>query len=497
MRRGADQMPVLSSLLLRLDRHASVPLHEQIFRAVRERILGNELAPNTRLPSSRQLARDLGVARTTVLQALDGLVAEGLVVTHRASATRVAAELPAKLEGRRADARAARPPRLARAVRANPGAAMGAPLLGAGPRAFRPGVPALDLFPIAVWSRISARVHARATTALLAGSEPNGDSALRTAIAAHVSSSRGLRCTAEHVFITSGTQQAFDEILRLAVDPGAQVWVENPGYVGALRAVIAVHATPVGVPVDAYGLDVAAGIARAPRARAVMLAPSHQYPLGVTLGLSRRLALLRWASRARAVIIEDDYDSEFHHRGRPLMALAGLDPSALVVYIGTFSKSLFPGLHIGYFVVPPQLAAAVAASRASQGAPAPVLDQATLAEFFAAGHFASHLRRMRATYRERSEALEAALDADCGDLLVHAPCDTGLELVATFPAGMRVSDRRVAREAADRDVEVAALSSYGLGRARRNGLVLGFGCVRPSQMRSATQRLARAITAAL
>jgi len=336
-------------------------------------------------------------------------------------------------------------------------------------------------------------VHARASTTLLEGAAPAGQRALREAIATHVSASRGVRCSAEQVFVTTGTQQAFDEVLRLVVDPADDVWVEDPGYLGARRAVVGANARPVPVPVDDHGLDVAAGIARAPGARAVVLAPSHQYPLGVTLSLARRLGLLRWAGLARAIVIEDDYDSEFQHRGRPLMALQGLDTAGCVVYVGTFSKSMFPGIRLGYTIVPPMLVDVFAAARASITTPAPAFEQAALAQFLADGHFATHLRRMRVAYRERGAALIAALEADCGGLVAPLPCHTGMQLVATLRVS--ASDRRVVEEAARAGVEVMALSTYGFARTRRNGLVLGFGCVHPSAMRSATQRLARAIDA--
>jgi GntR family transcriptional regulator/MocR family aminotransferase len=224
-----------------------------------------------------------------------------------------------------------------------------------------------------------------------------------------------------------------------------------------------------------------------------VVAPSHQYPLGVTSSLTRRLALLRWAERTRAVIIEDDYDSEFQHRGRPLMSLQGLDAAGCVVYVGTFSKSMFPGIRLGYFVVPPGLVDLFTSARAALPAPAPAFEQATLAVFLAEGHFASHLRRMRTAYRERSAALIAALEADCGDELTPVPCDTGMQLVATLNG--RISDRAIVEHAARFGVEVGALSSYAIMRSRRNGLVFGFGSVRPGAMRAATQRLARAIAA--
>ncbi len=486
----------MASLLLRVDGRSSKPLHEQIFEGIRARILAGELPPGIRLPSSRALAADLGVARTTVIQGLEALAGEGYVVARAGSSTRVAPELPSEpeLAARRRPSRILNPPRLstaARALRSTPG---GAPRLGSAPRPFRPGVPALDLFPVALWTRIVTRCHARASTALLDGGDPAGHGPLREAISEHVSLARGVRCSPDQVFVTAGTQQAFDELLRLALDPGETVWVEDPGYLGARRAVLGAGMRPVPVPVDADGLDVASGMARGADARAVLLAPSHQYPLGVTLGLGRRLALLRWAAQARALVIEDDYDSEFRHRGRPLTALAGLDEAGCVVYVGTFSKTMFPGLRVGFLVAPPPLVDAIAAARASLAAPASAINQAALTTFIADGHFATHLRRMRAAYRERSEALIAGLRTDCAGALTPDPCDTGMQLTATLD--LPLSDVRVREEAAELGVEAAALSDYFIDKPRRAGLVLGFGATRPSAVRAGTRSLAQAIEAA-
>jgi len=282
---GADQKRTLASLLLRVDRKTAAPLHAQIDQALRARILAGAVRPGTRLPSSRSLAAELGVARTTVLQALEALQAEGYLVAAPRSGIRVAPEIPEEgfTPAPVGTGGASPPPRLSVAARTLASLGTGAPRLGSAPRPFRPGLPALDLFPVALWSRLVGRAQSRASARLLEGGDPAGHAGLRRAIADHVVAARGVRCVPEQVFVTAGTQQAFEEVLRLVVDPGEAVWLEDPGYLGARRAVLGAAARPVAVPVDDEGMDVEAGIRRARRARLVILAPSHQYPLGVTL----------------------------------------------------------------------------------------------------------------------------------------------------------------------------------------------------------------------
>jgi GntR family transcriptional regulator/MocR family aminotransferase len=490
---GADQKRTLASLLLRVDRKTSAPLHAQIDQALRARILAGAIRPGTRLPSSRSLATELGVARTTVLQALEALQAEGYLVAAPRSGVRVAPELPEEgfTPAPVGTGRPVSPPRLSLAARTLAALGTGAPRLGSAPRPFRPGLPALDLFPTSLWSRLVGRAQSRASARMLEGGDPAGHAGLRRAIADHVVAARGVRCAPEQVFVTGGTQQAFEEVLRLVVDPGESVWLEDPGYLGAQRAVLGAGARPVAVPVDDEGLDVDAGIRRAPRARLVILAPSHQYPLGVTLSLGRRMALLRWAAAARAMVLEDDYDSEFRHRGRPLTALQGLDDAGRVLYVGTFSKTMFPGLRVGYVVVPPSMVDVFGAARASLFAPASALEQAALATFMDEGHFARHLRRMRGVYRERAETLLEALRARCAGVLEPKPCDTGMQLCAMLPPG--ISDVVVRDRAAGVGIEVAPLSDYRLGRGGRGGLVFGFGAIRPAAIRAGVESLEGAL----
>lgn len=467
-------MPSLAALDLRLQASSATPLHSQIFEGIRAAVISGRLAPGVRVPSSRSLARDLGVARTTVIQALDGLIAEGYVVSTARSGVRVAPDLPVEGRWDRGPPRDAQPLRLSQAGRASIEGAMGAPRLGRAPRAFRPGVPALDAFPMAIWIGAVARSQARASTSLLEG-DPTGAPAFREAIAHHVRAARGVVCEPEQVFVTSGTGGGIEEVLRLLIDPGDPVWVEDPSYLGGPRAVVAAGGRPVPVPVDDDGLDVAAGIARAPHARAVLLAPSHHYPLGVTLTLSRRLALLDWAARTGAVILEDDYDSEFRHHGRPLTALQGLDTTGHVIYVATFSKSLFPGIRLGFVVVPRTMVEPLTRRRGLVGSPASALEQAAVARFIDEGHFGRHLRRMRLLYRERGEALVDALRRTCGGALSVPSPETGLQLCARLLIDTK--DTHLRDAAAARGVEVAALSDYALGQAGPRGLVFGFGAV--------------------
>jgi GntR family transcriptional regulator/MocR family aminotransferase len=485
-----------ASLLVRLDSRLRAGLQQQIYGSIRRAILDGIVVPGVRLPSSRALAADLGVSRTTTLLALQQLQAEGYLAARRGSGTRVADELPDDLVERRGAGRAGRVrhPALSRRGAALVTAPTGARRLDGPPRAFRLGTPALDLFPVALWSRLVSRRLRSITAAQLDYGDSAGLPVLREAIADHVQTARGTRCEAGQVMIVAGAQQAFELACRLLLDPGDRAWMEEPGYPGARSALRAAGARIVPVPVDDEGLDVEHGRRRAGDARLVYVTPSHQYPLGVPMSLSRRLALLGWARAARAWVIEDDYDSEFRYGARPIPCLHGLDVDGRVIYVGSFSKTLFPALRLGFLIVPSDLQAGLVAARAAADQHPPTLDQAVLADFILEGHFARHLRRMRVVYRERLEALTAAAERYCGGALRVRPVRTGLHALADLDG---VEAGRVAQEAAARGVEATPLSAYCAGRARGpNGLVLGFGAVRPDASRRAMERLAAAIEAA-
>jgi GntR family transcriptional regulator / MocR family aminotransferase len=486
-------------LLIRIDSRSPAGLQFQIYEAVRGAILDGVLAPGARLPSSRALAADLRVSRTTTLLAFEQLAAEGYVTGTHGSGTFVARELPDDLvrntnTGALAGAKAPRhPPLSARGLSIAATPPSSARIAGHA-RAFRIGVPALDAFPMRLWAQIAGRRQRAATLAQLDYGDHAGWRPLREAIAAHVSAFRGTRCTADHIIIVPGAQRGLALIAQMVLDPGDAAWMEEPGYPGARGALAGAGARIAPVPVDRHGLDVEAGERLAPRARLACVTPSHQFPLAVPMSLPRRLALLDWARRARAWIVEDDYDSAYRYGTRAIPCLHGLDRDGRVVHVGSFSKTLFPSLRLGFLVVPEDLQPRIIrARRALDRAPA-VLDQAVLAEFIADGHYERHLRRMRALYRERLDALAAGLQQHCAGALTLRPVNTGLHAVADLADA---EAGRVFEEAAARGVEVMPLSAYYHSRRRpENGLVLGFAATPPDAILAGTARLREAIDAA-
>ena len=485
-----------SGLLIRIDARVRAGLQQQIYAAIRRAILDGVVAPGVQLASSRALADDLCVSRTTTLLAYEQLTAEGYVTTRHGSGTFVARELPddlARITTPRSTTRIKHPPlsRRGAALAATPAPPRRLP---GPPHPFRLGAPGLDLFPLRLWSQLVNRRLRSLTLAQLDYGDPAGFLGLREAIADHVQAARGTRCTADQVVIVGGAQRGIEQICDFVLDPGDKAWLEEPGYFGARSALAGARARIVPVPVDDYGLNVEAGIRLARDARLVYVTPSHQFPSGVPMSLPRRLALLKWASAAGAWVVEDDYDSEFRYGTRPVPCLHGLDPDGRVIYVGSFSKTLFPALRLGFLIVPADLREPLLAARRAADVHPPMLDQAVLADLMEGGHFERHLRRMRAAYRERLEALLAAANRYCAGALRVRPVKTGLHAVADLTAAPADG---VCREARDRGVDVTSLAAYYLHRPRgTNGLVLGFGTVRPEAVRSGMERLASAIDAA-
>jgi GntR family transcriptional regulator / MocR family aminotransferase len=484
---------------LGLDRASKVPLHRQLYEALRQAILEGRLRPGARLPSTRTLAVELGSSRNTILAAVAQLTDEGYLEGRVGAGTAVRDALPeALLHARPASTSTARGKgnhsslsrRGVQLIRGWPG---GRP--GPSARPFRPGAPAYDEGVLARWADLMARRWGAVSRQLLDYSDPLGFVPLREAIATYLWEARAVRCEAEQVVVVSGSQQGLDLAARLLLDPGDRAWMEDPGYLGARGALLAAGARVVAIPVDDDGLDVASGMRAAPGARLAYVTPSHQYPLGVTMSLSRRLALLEWARVRRAWIVEDDYDSEYRYTGRPLASLQGLDRHGRVIYVGTFSKVLFPALRLGYVVVPPALAAAFAAARGLVDRHPPSVTQAVLAEFIAEGSFARHVRRMRVRYAQRQVALvEAARTELAGILEVHQ-AEAGMHLVGWLPDG--ADDRAASAAALQAGVEAPALSALRLRRSGRGGLLLGYAAWDPGELREAATTLAGALRRAL
>jgi GntR family transcriptional regulator/MocR family aminotransferase len=452
----------MTTLALAVDRSSGIPLHRQVYEGIRGAILDGLLRPGQRVPSTRNLAVELAVSRLPVLTAYDQLLHEGYLEGRVGSGTFVSSAVPDDLLSTHPAPHAASRPR---PTPRPPDYG------GLGP--FRMSLPALDQFPHAAWARLVAR-HARALTHVqMAYGDPAGLMSLRMAIADHLRLARGVRCEVEQVLIVSGSQAALRLATAVLLGPGDRVAVEEPGYPGARSALAAGGSELVPVPVDEEGLSVAALRACGRRVRAAYVTPSHQYPLGMSMTASRRLALLDWAFRQETWVLEDDYDSEYRYVSRPLGALQGMDAHGRVVYLGTFSKVLFPAVRVGYLVVPPSLWQRFVDARRAFDLFSPTLYQLALAEFLREGHFARHLRHMRGVYLARRDALLTGQARHCGDRLTVHNADAGLHVAVLLSAGL--DDGDVIRRMAGRGLTATALSTCYAGKSRRNGLLLGFG----------------------
>ena len=473
-------MRIRHDQLIAVDRRSKEPLYRQICERFRARVISGELRAGEPVPSTRELARDLRVSRLPVLNAYEQLLAEGYFESRPGAGTFVAAvparAAPPRLSGERAVSRRARslPPfeQATWSERLGP---------------FQLGQPELRAFPVRAWSRLTARYLRTMPVKALQYGDAMGLADLRREIASYLRISRGVRCEAAQVLIVSGSQQALDLTARVLLDAGDAVCVEDPAYWLVHHVLAAAGCRALPAPVDGEGLVVS----RMRKARAVFVAPSHQSPLGVTMSAPRRLALLDWAQRNGAWIVEDDWDSEYRYDAKPIAALQGLDRNGRVVYTGTFSKVMFPSLRLGYVVLPPDLVERFAAMRRAVDLCPPVIPQAVMAQFLSEGHFARHIRRMRPIYARRREILLRALTAELGDAAQIVGDAAGLH-VAIFLPGCR-DDRALAARAAERGVQVSPLSPLYRGRARQ-GLVLGFGNTDDAGIAPAVRALREALT---
>jgi GntR family transcriptional regulator / MocR family aminotransferase len=473
---------------------AGTPLYRWLYEQLRTAILDRRFQPAARLPATRDLAAAYKLSRATIITAFEQLKSEGYVEGRTGSGTYISKILPEQLlHAAEATLEGPLPHRRillsSYAKRLQPFFSGPAPPV----RAFRPNQAALDLFPATLWAQVAARRLRRVSTKLLAGGETLGYRPLREAVAEYLNTSRGVKCTAEQVLIVSGAQEGLDRTARLLLNPGDPAWMEEPGYPGAAAVLRAVGAKICGVPVDAEGLDVERGVRRWPRPKLVYVTPAHQFPLGVTMSLRRRLALLEWARKGGVLIFEDDYDSEYRYSGRPVPSLQGLDRAGVVIFGGSFSAVMFPAMRLGYLVVPPEMVDIFGAAQSVSTHHPPLLGQAVLCDFIREGHFARHIRRMRQVYAERLSVLLKAAKEKLDGLVKISNVEAGLQTIGWLGRGDAAES--VTRKAAERNVELTALQRYAFGRAPGNGIVLGFAAVEPRELRRGVEELASVLRA--
>jgi GntR family transcriptional regulator / MocR family aminotransferase len=479
-------------LPIELDAASGVPLHRQLYEGLRAAIVEGRVAPGTRLPSTRSLAEALGVSRSTITSSFAQRHSEGYLQATTGSGTFVSSDLPDDAGERPQPG----PHSDGASIRLS---TYGASLAEAGPLEpprvpdtidFRDGRPAFDAFPFAEWRRCVSEAARNEGAWLDYRPDPAGHPPLREAIASYLGRARGILCTADDIVIVSGSQQAIDIVARVLIEPGDVVALEEPGYLGAQRTFAANGADLRAIPVDRDGMRVELLATSAAGARLVYVTPSHQFPLGAVLSSERRRALLRWAEEAGAVIVEDDYDSAYRYEGRPIPALFGIDRSDRVVYVGTFSKTMFPALRIGYVVVPPALNDVVLAAKAFSDRQSPILEQRALVAFMAGGGFERHLRRMRILYRARRSALLDALRRHIGDDAEVIGDQAGMHLVVRLPV---TDSRAFAARALRAGVVLMSTAAHHLHDSVPGEFILGFAELDEATMEEGIARLGRLI----
>jgi GntR family transcriptional regulator / MocR family aminotransferase len=476
-----------------LDPAKTIPIYHQLYEWFRRAILAGQLRPAQRVPSTRNLAAELGISRIPVSSAYEQLHAEGYFETFVGAGTCVASSIPDDALRPAGGESPGTSPMISRGkARRRISRRVTSMLLP--PQswldnlgAFRVSLPALEHFPMDSWSRLVHRHLRGQTRRLMAYNDAMGNLAFREAIAEYLGAVRAVRCEPSQILVTTGSQQGLQLSAQVLLDSNDRVWIEEPGYHGARHALRMAGARLVPVGVDDEGLDVRQGIRRDPQARAVYITPSHQYPLGMTMSATRRMLLLNWAARSGAWIMEDDYDSEYRFGGRPIASLQSLDSGARVIYVGTFNKVMFPALRLGYLVVPKDLVRAFSAARDATDVFSSTLYQAVMTDFIREGHFARHIRRMRILYMHRRTGLVEAIHKQLGEKLEVIGAEAGMHLVALLRRG--VSDLAVARKAAQMGVSAMPLSACYLKPPARGGLILGYGGTDTQQINEGIAKL--------
>ena len=479
--------------LIALDKRKKCPIYRQVYDWFRTAITEGRLRPGQRVPSTRSLAVELQISRISVFNAYEQLHSEGYLETLHGSGTCVARTIPDDALAIKV-AKAQEGPEMTRkggqrqlSRRGTGWTHMPAQswLDNLGP--FRVSLPALDQFPVDVWSKLVVRYCRRQSRSMMAYGDAKGYLPFREAIAGYLSTVRGVRCQPSQVLVTTGSQQGLHISAQVLLNPGDRLLFEEPGYPGARQAFTTAGAQLVPIEVDQDSISVTGIIRRGRNARAVYVTPSHQYPLGMTMSAARRMLLLNWAARSGAWIIEDDYDSEYRFESHPIASLQGLDTNGRVIYVGTFSKVMFPALRLGYIVVPTDLVPAFSAARDAADIFSATLYQAALTDFIREGHFARHIRRMRVLYMARRQALVDAIRSQMAEMLEVVGSQAGMHLVGLLPHG--TDDVAVSREAARRGISAMPLSVCFLKKPARGGLILGYGGTSNQQIRDGVHKL--------
>jgi GntR family transcriptional regulator / MocR family aminotransferase len=484
-------------------RDAKIPAYLWLYNSMRVEILEGRLRPGVRLPGTRDLARQYGLSRGTIVNAFEQLKSEGYVEGTIGSGTFVSKVLPDDLLKVRKEVTAREPAKQKSRRRRISDYARRVSLLTGYERrrfrAFRANVPAMDLFPMDLWTQLNTRRLRRLSADLMLGCDTIGYRPLREALADYLNASRGVNCTADQITIVSGMQEALDVATRVFINPGDKVSMENPGYIGAVATFEAAGAKISALPIDAEGVCLKDSGLRG--SRMIYVTPAHQFPLGINMSLRRRLDLLEWARKNSAMIFEDDYDSEYRFCGRPIPALQGLDCTGQVIFAGSFSKVMFPALRLGYLVVAQDLVPYVAAAKSTATSHAALLEQAVLCDFIADGHFGRHIRRMREVYAERLQFLLSESRQKLKGLVETSEIEAGLQTVGWLCDG--INGITAAKAASERGVEVVPLSKYSREPFRcvwpdrqgkwREGLQLGFAAIPPTEIRRGVEELAVAL----
>lgn len=481
-----------------VDRSSEKSITTQVYGAMHQMILSGDLATGKRLPSTRIMAKELGISRTTAMAVFERLTSEGLIeartgsgsyISDAAGAVRPRQSLPvdataSQMSATLADIISEASPRFFQRLSHSQT-----------PRPFMTGLPDYKAFPLATWARLTAKHWRQPREQIMGYSDAEGDPHLRAVIAEHLRSNRGISCDPEQIFIVNGAQQAFDLIGRILLNPGDFVWFENPGAIGARNSLIACGARMVPVPIDEQGLSVTEGLRLAPDFRLAFVTPSHQHPMGMEMSMERRAELLSVAARHQAWIIEDDYDGEFRYDDRPLPTLKSGDKGERVIYVGTFSKTMFPSLRLGFYIVPKPLAEVFKRISGAflQGVPSSI--QAVMAAFIEEGHFATHLRHMREIYAERHAAFHDAAKRHLEGLLNVNRSVAGFHVVGTF-ASSAMNEERIAVDAANAGLVVSPISRFCIEHSNvKRGLVLGVSAVETRLIDDGVKTLARVLKA--